>query len=82
MTSRQCLYSAAIWVAASIAAGPVSAQQAAIAVESDNIGGVVRGPGGPEAGVWVIAETSDLPESYVVFQTNGGVGEAAGKHDR
>jgi len=27
----------------------------------DDIGGVVRGPNGPEAGVWVIAETTDLP---------------------
>ena len=28
------------------------------------IGGVVRGPKGPEAGVWVIAETVDLPTGY------------------
>jgi hypothetical protein len=29
------------------------------------IDGVVSGPNGPEAGVWVIAETSDLPTKYV-----------------
>ena len=29
------------------------------------IEGVVTGPGGPEAGVWVIAETTDLPTRYV-----------------
>jgi len=29
------------------------------------IGGVVRGPNGPEAGVWVIAETRDLPVRYI-----------------
>jgi hypothetical protein len=29
-----------------------------------DIGGVVSGPKGPEAGVWVIAETSDLPTKY------------------
>ena len=35
------------------------AQQAAeVAIDGDDIGGVVRGPGGPEAGVWVIAETT------------------------
>ena len=32
-----------------------------VAIDSDDIGGVVRGPTGPEAGVWVIAETTDLP---------------------
>ena len=34
------------------------------AAESD-ISGVVTGPNGPEAGVWVIAETNDLPTKYV-----------------
>jgi hypothetical protein len=29
-------------------------------IDGDDIGGVVRGPKGPEAGVWVIAETRDL----------------------
>jgi hypothetical protein len=46
-----------------------SAQQqpgaAAPRVDGDDIGGVVTGPKGPEAGVWVIAETSDLPTKYV-----------------
>src|SRR4029453_12855740 len=32
----------------------------AVAIDADDIGGVVTGPGGPEAGVWVIAETTDL----------------------
>src|ERR1700692_226166 len=39
------------------------AQQAAnpaIHVGANDIGGVVTGPGGPEAGVWVIAETTEL----------------------
>ena len=30
----------------------------------DDIAGVVTGPKGPEAGVWVIAETTDLPTRY------------------
>src|SRR5437879_8889022 len=29
-----------------------------------DIGGVVSGPNGPEAGVWVIAETSSTPTKY------------------
>src|ERR1700729_4040504 len=36
----------------------------AIAIDSDDIGGVVRGPSGPETGVWVIAETRDLPTRF------------------
>ena len=36
-----------------------------VAIDADDIGGVVTGPHGPEAGVWVIAETSDLPTKLV-----------------
>ena len=36
----------------------------AVAIDSDDIGGVVTGARGPEAGVWVIVETSDLPTKY------------------
>src|SRR5881396_3675281 len=36
----------------------------AIRVDSDDIGGVVTGPKGPEAGVWVIAETTGLPTKF------------------
>ena len=43
---------------------PASAQQPAVTIDADDIGGVVRGPGGPEAGVWVIAETSELPTKF------------------
>jgi hypothetical protein len=35
------------------------------AIDNDDIGGVVRGPNGPEAGVWVIAETRDLPVRFI-----------------
>ena len=44
-----------------------AAQQApaAVAIDNDDIGGVVTGPNGPEAGVWVIAETRDLPVRYI-----------------
>jgi hypothetical protein len=47
--------------------GSSAAQQAgeAVRVDDDDIGGVVRSAKGPEAGVWVIAETSDLPTKFV-----------------
>ena len=35
------------------------------AIDADDLGGVVTGPKGPEAGVWVIAETTDLPTRFV-----------------
>src|SRR5215468_762343 len=38
---------------------------AQVAVDSDDIGGVVTGPRGPEAGVWVIAETRDTPTRLI-----------------
>src|SRR5918995_1187985 len=38
--------------------------QNTVAIDADDIGGVVTGPSGPEAGVWVIAETSDLPTRF------------------
>ncbi len=43
------------------------AQQRAsdVAIDADDIGGIVTGPAGPEAGVWVIAETRDLPVRYI-----------------
>ena len=47
---------------------PMSARQAgggAVPIDTDDLGGVVTGPKGPEAGVWVIAETTDLPTKLV-----------------
>jgi streptogramin lyase len=34
------------------------------AIDPDDIAGVVTGASGPEAGVWVIAETTDLPTKF------------------
>ena len=39
-------------------------QGPAVPVDTDDIGGVVTGARGPEAGVWVIAETQDLPTRF------------------
>src|SRR3984893_17090035 len=36
-----------------------------IKIVADVIGGVVTSPKGPEAGVWVIAETKDFPTKFV-----------------
>ena len=54
---------AAIAVAAVLVGVPaqVKAQNAPVSIGDTDLGGVVSGPNGPEAGVWVIAETSDLP---------------------
>ena len=35
-----------------------------VSVGDGDLGGVVSGPNGPEAGVWVIAETTDLPTRF------------------
>ena len=37
----------------------------AVRVGNADLGGVVSSPNGPEAGVWVIAETTDLPTKFV-----------------
>ena len=36
----------------------------AVRIDADDIGGVVTGAKGPEAGVWVIAETTELPTKF------------------
>ena len=38
---------------------------APVLMDSDDISGVVTGPNGPEAGVWVIAETLALPTRHI-----------------
>jgi hypothetical protein len=48
-------------------AGPTAQQPAAgaVRIDADDIGGVVTSSKGPEAGVWVIAETTDLPTRFI-----------------
>jgi hypothetical protein len=48
--------------------------KSAVAIDPDDIGGVVTSSKGPEAGVWVIAETTSLPtrlRKIVVTDDNG-----------
>jgi hypothetical protein len=55
----------AVFLAASLAR--LSAGQVAngpVSIDADDIGGVVTSTKGPEAGVWVIAETTGLPTKY------------------
>jgi hypothetical protein len=50
-----------------VAPSPVSAQQSAaqtVRVGDADLGGVVAGANGPEAGVWVIAETTNLSTKF------------------
>ncbi len=69
---RKVIRKASVWTAALAAslaatAPDASAQTAApsaVAIGASDIVGRVTGPNGPEAGVWVIAETTDLPTQY------------------
>jgi hypothetical protein len=59
---------AAIALAGALAGtpAPVTAQQApaGVSIGQTDLGGVVTSANGPEAGVWVIAETTDLPTKF------------------
>src|SRR3984893_14901024 len=72
MKTTSALYAgaAAVGFALVLAGAPalMSAGQTAgdpVRIDADDLGGVVTGPKGPEAGVWVIAETADLPTKFV-----------------
>src|SRR5262249_53728705 len=67
MTNKGKLYLGAAAIAvllAGAASGPAAQQAPAVAIDNDDIGGVVSGANGPEAGVWGVAETTDLPTRY------------------
>src|SRR5216684_817026 len=79
---KRLLYSRMVFaaIAAVFAASQVvlNAQQSAEAVRAgkDAIGGVVSSTNGPEAGVWVIAETTDLPTKTEEERRNHGQPES------
>ena len=52
---------AVFWRPHSPGSAPARLRTVRIAIDADDIGGVVTSANGPEAGVWVIAETTDLP---------------------
>jgi hypothetical protein len=55
-------------------ASPALGVQPSPRIDSDDIAGVVTGTRGPEAGVWVIAETSDLPTKFAKIVVTDGQG--------
>jgi hypothetical protein len=73
MRMTRLFYSAGIATAgfavfAGVWLGGLKAQQPAsdsVRIGNDDIGGVVSSSKGPEAGVWVIAETTDLPTRFI-----------------
>ena len=65
MNTRTFWIAAAAVMALAQTGCQTSGIQSAPITEGDDIVGVVTGPGGkPEAGVWVIAETDDLPAKF------------------
>src|SRR3989441_5675405 len=52
------------WAAPVVELGAQQPTPPAVRSDGDNIGGIVRSARGPEAGVWVIAETTELPTKY------------------
>ena len=72
MKTTSALYAGAVAVGlalllagsqASMNAGQPAAD--AVRIDADDLGGLVTSAKGPEAGVWVIAETTDLPTKFV-----------------
>src|SRR5262252_635322 len=54
---------ALVWIAAPVmTAGQQTADT--VRLDADDLGGTVTGANGPEAGVWVIAETNDLATKF------------------
>ncbi len=54
--------SASLWLGAPTPTRESDMSQ--IPIDGDDIAGVVRSSRGPEAGVWVIAETTDTPTKF------------------
>src|SRR5436853_119775 len=71
MKTTRLLYAAAaiagVVLLMAVAQARTSAGQPAddIRIDPDDLGGVVTSAAGREAGVWVIAETTDLPTKFV-----------------
>src|SRR5881396_2586931 len=66
LLTRTAILASALLVTASLTvlrAG--QAPTGTVAIDGDDIGGVVTGAKGPEAGVWVIAETRDTPTRLI-----------------
>src|SRR5262245_27000907 len=79
MRNRLSVMIVAVLVASLIAAR-IQAQRGAvdpaIRIADNDVGGIVSGANGPEAGVWVIAETTGLPTQF----SEAGVTDDTGRY--
>ena len=66
MTKKPLTVGIAIGLAVCVVSGTRAFQTSAdaVAIDSDDLAGTVTGPSGPEAGVWVIAQTTDLATPF------------------
>lgn len=64
-STKRTVWATAIAIACGVAVPwVVQTQGGAVAIDPDDIGGTVTSAKGPEAGVWVVAETSSLPTKF------------------
>src|SRR3989442_15660219 len=55
---------AVIWAGSVVTLDAQQPAGAAVSIDDDDIGGVVTGPNGPQAGVWGVAGTARLPTKF------------------
>ena len=66
LSSRMTVVTAAGVLAVMLGcAGSGPDRDTAVPIDADDIGGTVTSSQGTEAGVWVIAETNDLPTTFI-----------------
>ena len=79
MTIKHALFAGTALGIAMLAGVPMAARAqtpavAAPAIDANDIGGVVTGRTGPEAGVWVVAETTDLGTRFAKMAVTDDLG--------
>src|SRR6267142_3158466 len=81
MRTTRVLYSGAAAVSVALllawSQAPMSAGQTTgdtVSIDNDDLGGIVSSAKGPEAGVWVIAETTDLATKFVKIVVTDDLG--------
>src|SRR5579863_7950290 len=62
-SSAPAIFTAGVLIAGALG-WPGAGAQTAVPIKSNDIGGIVASANGPEAGVWVIAETRELPTRF------------------
>src|SRR2546428_12533418 len=65
LCARLTVVAFAVFLAVSLAGLRGQTPAGTVTIDNDDIGGVVTGARGPEAGVWVIAETTDTPTRLI-----------------